>query len=366
MKKRLVSILATVVMAASILGGCGGSGGTASSAGAESDAGGAAPVKEQETSGEKIIMKISHVSSPGSARDLACHKLKEVVEEMTSGQVECQVYPSSQLGGQRDQVEGAQFGTIECVVVPTSYLGGTVPMMTLLDTPYLLPEDLEQLFELYQSDAVKALLDTTQEKGILTLGIWQTGYKQWSANKPLLDPSDMKGLKIRVMNSPILFKQAEVLGATGITMDFGETYGALQNKAIDGQENPIDTIYDMKFHEVQTDITITNHSGLDQVVMFNKEWYDGLPENVQEAIVEGVKQGARVCLDETLALIEKDTQLILDTGKTEIHELNDEQKAAWREALVPVQEFARSSQGEDGEKIYDAIVEARKEITGEE
>ena len=175
----------------------------------------------------------------------------------------------------------------------------------------------------------------------------------------------MNGLKIRVMNSPILFKQAEVLGATGITMDFGETYGALQNKAIDGQENPIDTIYDMKFHEVQTDITITNHSGLDQVVMSNKAWYDGLPANVQEAINEGVKQGARVCLDETLALIEKDTQLILDTGKTQIHELTDEQKAAWREALGQVQEFARSSQGAEGEKIYDDIVAARKEITGE-
>ena len=81
-------------------------------------------------------------------------------------------------------MEGAQFGTIECVVVPTSYLGGTCPMMTLLDTPYLLPDDPEQLYELYQSDAIKSLRDTTTEKGILTMAIWQTGYKVWSANKP--------------------------------------------------------------------------------------------------------------------------------------------------------------------------------------
>ena len=317
---------------------------------------------EQVLAADKIVMKISHVSSPGSARDLACKKLEEVVEKLTNGQVEAQVYPSSQLGGQRDQVEGAQFGMIECVVVPTSYLGGTVPMMTLLDTPFLLPEDPEELYELYQSDAIKMLLDTTLEKGILTMAIWQTGYKEWSANKPLLYPTDMKGLKVRVMNSPILFEQAKVLGATGITMDFGETYGALQNKAIDGQENPIDTIYDMKFHEVQTDITMTNHSGLDQVVMFNKQWYDRLPQNVKDAIVEGVKQGGRVCLDETLKLIDKDTQLILATGKTKIHTLNDEQKKAWKEALVPVQQFARSSQGEEGAQIYDAIVAAREQI----
>lgn len=314
---------------------------------------------------QKVIMKISHVSAPGSARDLGCLKIKEVVEEMTNGLVECQVYPSSQLGGQRDQVEGVQFGTIECVVVPTSYLGGISEMMTLLDTPYLLPEDPEKLYEFYQSDAARALMDTTLSKGILTQEIWQTGYKAWSANKPILLPSDLNDLKVRVMNSPILFKQAEALGAVGITMDFGETYGALQNKAIDGQENPIDTIYDMKFHEVQTDITVTNHSCLDQVVMINKNWFDRQSQEVKDAVVEGVRQGGRVCLEKTLELIEKDTQLILDTGKTNIHYLNDEQKAAWLEAVVPVKEFARTSQGAEGEKLYDMIVAECERILAE-
>lgn len=313
---------------------------------------------------DKIIMKVSHVSSPGSARDLGCMKIKEVVEQMTDGRVEVQVYPSSQLGGQRDQVEGAQFGNIECVVVPTAYMGGTSPMITLLDTPYLLPEDPQHLYEFYQSDAAKALMDVTKEKGIITMAIWQTGYKQWSANKPLVNPSDMKGLKVRVMNSPILFKQAEALGANGITMDFGETYGALQSKALDGQDNPVDTIYDMKFHEVQSDITLTSHGTLDQLVLLNQKWFDGLDADIQAAITEGVKQGGKVCLDESLALVEKDTKLILDSGKTAIHELNAEQKAAWRAALAPVQEFSRTSQGDAGTKLYDAIATESNRIQG--
>lgn len=96
-------------------------------------------------SGDKIVMKISHVSSPGSARaDLGCQKLAEVVEEKTGGRVEAQIYRILPAGRTEDQVEGAQFGTIECVVVPTAYLGGTCPMMTLLDT-HLLPDDPEQL-----------------------------------------------------------------------------------------------------------------------------------------------------------------------------------------------------------------------------
>ncbi len=118
----------------------------------------------------------------------------------------------------------------------------------------------------------------------------------------------------------------------------------------------------MKFHEVQTDITLTNHSGLDQVVLFNNAWYNALPEDVKGAIVEGVKQGGRVCLEETLKMEELDAQLILETGKTTIHELTEEQKQAWREAVKPVQEFARSSQGEQGEKLYDMIVEAIAQI----
>ena len=362
MKRKMFAIAVFVLAAALSFSACAG---TQQPAAEPSAAGQPAASSAQPAPGEKITMKISHVSSPGSARDLGCQKLKEVVEATVGDKVEAQVYPSSQLGGQRDQVEGAQFGTIECVVVPTSYLGGTTPMMTLLDTPYLLPGDPEQLYELYHSDAIKALMDTTTEKGFYTKAIWQTGYKAWTANKPLIDPAEMQGLKVRVMNSPILFKQAEILGASPITMDFSETYGALQNKALDGQENPIDTIYDMKFHEVQTDITITNHAGLDQVVLVNKAWFDGLPDDVKAAIDDGIQQGGHVCLDETLALAEKDRQLILDTGKTAIHDLTEDQLNAWKEAMKPVQEFARTSQGDAGAAIYDAIVETRKSITGE-
>lgn len=313
---------------------------------------------------DKIVMKISHVAAPGSERDRGSQKVKEVVEQLTNGRVECQVYPASQLGGQRDQVEGVQFGDIEMGVLPTAYLGGFQPLITLLDTPFLLPEDYEQLFELYQSDAIRELLNTTEEKGIKTLGVWQTGYKVYTANKPLLDPSDMKGLKVRVMNSPILFEQAKVLGADGITMDFGETYSALQNKALDGQENPIPLNYDMKFHEVQTDITLTNHSSLDQLVMVNKKWFEGLDKDIQDAIIEGVRQGARECLDYTRDSVEKYSNEILATGKTKIHELTPEQRQKWMDALKPVQEFARNSQGERGKELYDAIKAEADRITG--
>lgn len=312
-----------------------------------------------------IVMKISHVGAPGTERDLGAQKIKELVEAQTNGKVEVQIYPSSQLGGQRDQVEGVQFGSIEMSIVPTSYLGSSVPMITLLDTPYLLPTDPDQLTELYASDAIKNLMDLTLEKDMKVLSIWQTGYKVWTANKPLLNPEDARGLKARVMNSPIMFKQDEVLGISAITMDFSETYAALQNGALDAQENPIPLCYDMKFTEVQSDITVTNHAGLDQLVIVNTKWFEALDPEIQEIIANAVVEGAAVCKQATLDKIDEYTKIIEAAGKPVIHYLNGEQMAAWKKALEPVKEFARNSQGELGKEIFDGIIAEAKKITGE-
>jgi C4-dicarboxylate-binding protein DctP len=306
------------------------------------------------SNGSKITMKLSHVSAPGSARDLASHKFKEVVEAETNGRVTVEIYPASQLGGQRDQVEGVQFGTIEMVVVPTAYLGGTQPLITLLDTPFFLPQNVDDLTNFYESEAVKKLLETTEETGIKSLGIWHTGYKQYTANKPLLSPDEFKGMKVRVMASPILLEEAKALGADGITMDFAETYSALQSGAIDGQTNPIDTIYDMKFHEVQSDITFTNHGTLDQLVMVNKNWFEGLDSEVQQAILKGHTEAAKVSIDKTYEAIDKYIGIIKEQG-INLHELSEAQQAAFREAVISVHEFARTHFGDRGKELFEGL-----------
>jgi C4-dicarboxylate-binding protein DctP len=162
-----------------------------------------------------------------------------------------------------------------------------------------------------------------------------------------------------------MFKQDEVLGMSAITMDFSETYAALQNGAIDAQENPIPLCYDMKFTEVQSDITVTNHAGLDQLVIVNVQWFEGLDPEIQEIIANAVKEGGAVCKASTLEKIDNYTQIMLDAGTPKIHYLNDEQLAAWKAALEPVKEFARTSQGELGAEIFDGIIAEAKRITGE-
>ncbi|MCP8615262.1 TRAP transporter substrate-binding protein [Salirhabdus salicampi] len=305
--------------------------------------------------GETIVMKLSHVGAPGSPRDLGAKKFKEVVESETNGNVKVEIYPASQLGGQREQVEGVQFGDIEMVVVPTAYLGGTQPLITLLDTPFFLPEDKDKLLELYKTDAFKDILATTEDVGIKTLGLWHTAYKHFSANKPLLTPDDFNGLKFRVMASPILIEQDKALGVTPITMDFSETYSALQSGAIDGQENPIVTSFDMKFHEVQTDFTLTSHGVLDQMVMVNKNWYEELSEDIQAAIVKGYEEGLKEVVSKTYSLVDEYSQKMEEQGVT-LHELTPDQRQALVDAVKSVKEFARNEYADQGgDKLFDAL-----------
>lgn len=305
----------------------------------------------------EIIMKLSHVGAPGSARDLGSNKFKEVVESETDGKVEVQIYPASQLGGQREQVEGVQFGNIEMVVVPTAYLGGIQPLITLLDTPYFLPESLDDLLAFYETDGFRELLDTTQDVGIVSLGLWHTGYKAFTANKPLVDPEGLKGMKVRVMPSPIIQEFASEMGADGITMDFAETYSALQTGAIDGQiDNPIDTIYDMKFHEVQSDITLSNHGTLDQIVMVNQDWFEGLDADIQEVIVKAFEESREVVVEETYVAIDKYKEQILEEG-IEIHELTDTQRQTYIDAVQPIHDFAKAHFGDEGRKLFEKLKE---------
>ncbi len=314
---------------------------------------------QDPSSSGKIVMKIAHAAKPGSARDLGAQKIKEVVEAETNGNVEVQIYPASQLGGGRDLIEGMQLDTIEMVILPSSFLGGFQPLTTIMDLPFFLPEDVDALLKVEQSEAAQKLLDSTDEIGVKTLMIWHTGYKQFTANKPLVAPEDFKGLKFRTMPSPIQMEQYNVLGATPINMEFSETYNALQTGAIDGQENPIDTTYDMKFHEVQKAITLTNHGVLDQFIMVSKNWYESLPTEIQDSIVKGVEEGRKVALEMTHEIEKEALQEFKDKG-LEIVEITPEQRQVLIDATKGLRGLYVSKYGDKAAELledFDKVIE---------
>lgn len=312
---------------------------------------------EADTQQEQYVMKIAHAAMPGSARHQGAEKIKEVVESETEGQVKVEIYPASQLGSGREQIEGMQAGTIEMVILPSAFLGGFEPLVTALDLPFFYPDEVDKLLELEKSDAMKMLLSKTEDEGIKCLALWHTGYRQFTSKpRPLTSPEAFKGLKFRSMPSPIQVKMYEVYGGTPITMPFSETYSALQTGAIDGQDNPITTNYDMKFYEVQKYMTLTRHGLLDQVIMVGKDWFEDLPENIQNAIIKGVQEGQEVCLSRIKENEAKYLKAMKDSG-LEVIELTDEQRTAFVEASAQVKQFYIEKYGDEAEEIIKALEE---------
>ena len=188
-----------------------------------------------------------------------------------------------------------------------------------------------------------------------TLAVWHTGYKTWTADKPLDSVAAYKGLKARVMPSKVLVRQDELLGMTPISMPFSETYTALQTRAIDAQENPIVTSFFMKFYEVQDYMTMTNHGTLDQLVMLSKSWWDGLPADCQAAVVEAVDAGGVLTADKTYELIGKAEGAFAKAGM-KLVPFTPEAFAEAQSAVLPgVEAFYVEENGPAARKILDGF-----------
>ena len=156
----------------------------------------------------------------------------------------------------------------------------------VFDLPYILP-DLKTLRKVTEGPLGLRLLKLLDSKGITGLAYWDNGFKQMSANKKLVAPADYQGVKFRIQSSRVLQAQFKALGSLPQVMAFSEVYQALQTGVVDGQENTWSNIYTQKMHEVQKYITETNHGYIGYVVIVNKKFWDDLPADIRDQLVEG-------------------------------------------------------------------------------
>ena len=319
--------------------------------------------RDSARGGDRIRIMVSHVGPPGCARDVGSHMIGEALERMFPGQFEVQVYPAGQLGGQREQIEGMQQNAFQVSVNPIAYLGGFVPVVTMLSSPFWLPEDYDDLQELYKSPEIKGLFDTTIPSNFYTFNLYHDGYCHYTATRPLNHPNDVRGLRVRVMASPILMFQAETLGATPITMDWGETYSALQTGVIDGQDNPITNTYDMRLHEVLTHFTLTYHTTVEEAVYVNKDFFDNLSSQHQAGFLDAVEEG-RIAANATTHRLTAEAIADMRSRGTVFIELTPAQRQPWIDATAPVRAFSRNNFPDaDGARHFDNITAAIQRIT---
>lgn len=307
----------------------------------------------------KWNMKFGHDMPEDSAQHVAALKYAELVKERTKGQVEIKVFPAQQLGTDPEMVQQAQMGTLEIVLPPTAKISGFAPSLQLADLPFLFPskEICYQVLDGPVGDKLMALLES---KGLKGVSFWESGFKQMTANKAIRKPEDFAGMKVRVMESPILIAQYKQVKANPIPIDFAETYNALQQGVVEAQENPLVSIVNMKFYEVQKYTMLSNHGFLGYAFLFSKKVYDGLPAHIQKVLRETARELAPFERAET-ARREGGYVERIKKGGSQIVEFSTAEKAAFEKAFRPVhQQFAKTI-GEDLLKeTYTHIEKLRK------
>ncbi|GJD58190.1 TRAP transporter substrate-binding protein [Methylobacterium dankookense] len=294
-----------------------------------------------------IIIKFSHVTASDTPKGRAADKFKELAEKKTGGKVKIEVYPNSTLYKDKEELEALQLGSVQMLAPSLAKFGPLgVKEFEVFDLPYILP-DREALRKVVDGPMGASLLKKLEPKGFIGLAYWDNGFKQMTANKPLLLPADFRGQKMRIQSSKVLEAQFRALGAIPQVMAFSEVYQALQTGVVDGTENTASNIFTQKMHEVQKHLTVSNHGYIGYAVIVNKGFWEGLPADVRGQLDEAMKE-ASVYANE-IAKKDNDDALeaIRKAGKTEIHNPTPEQVAAWKKALVSVHKDMASRIGKE-------------------
>lgn len=302
--------------------------------------------KPIENQVEKYTLKFywTTADSENDPYAIGAHEFKDLVEEKTQGRVTVQLFPNSQLGGERDAIEGISLGTIDMGIITNAPISGFVPQFQVLDLPFIF-SDKQQAYKVLDGEVGKSLLGKLEERGIKGLGFAEGGFRQMINNvRAIKTPQDVAGVKFRVMENPIYIGMFKALGSNPTPMAWGETFTAVQQKTIDGLEIPIPVIHQNKFYEVTKHLSLTNHTYSPLVFMISMKTWNKLPEDIQQAIQASVEETLPIQRQKNSENVEKLLK-DLEAKGMEVNEIDDPQE--FREKVVPIYKDYEEAIGKD-------------------
>jgi len=241
---------------------------------------------------EVVKIRLGHAGPPGDVMNQSIDLLSEYVKEHTDGKYVIENFGASQLGNERDLIEGISLGTIDMTLVTNPPLDNFIPEASFYELPGLYT-DLDHVHKVANSDVVRDYFaEKTLEKNMRLLAVTDGGFRSITSSvKPINELDDLRGLKIRVQESPLIEDTYHAIpGASPTPIPVGDLYTSLEQGIIDGQENPPILINDLKLAEVQKYLTLTEHSYFPRHLFINEEVWSDLPEDVQDVFIEGSKE----------------------------------------------------------------------------
>ncbi|AYD65791.1 TRAP transporter substrate-binding protein [Achromobacter sp. B7] len=217
-------------------------------------------------------------------------KFADLVAEKSGGKMKVSIYANAVLGGDPQNLSAVRGGTLDFTSMATGLLAGIDKRFMVFDLPFLF-DDAREAYAVSDGPVGKRLLDGLADHGLVGLGIWDLGFRNMTnSRRPITGVQDFQGLKIRVIAAPVYIEMFKTLGANPVPMTFGEVYGALESKAIDGQDNPVGVIQSAKFAEVQKYLSLTRHIYTGMPFLMSKKTWDGMSPAERQIILDAANE----------------------------------------------------------------------------
>ena len=294
MRNRIKKIISTVLCAglvAGLAGGCSGTG---------------------DINGGKRIIRVALSQSETHPEYTGMEKFKEVVEKKLGDKYEVQIYPNELLGGQTKAIELTQTGAIDFVVAGTPNLEIFADVYEVFSMPYLFTSEEAYFASMNDTDYMEKVYESTDDTGLRVMTWFNVGSRNFYAKKPINTPEDLKGLKMRVQQSPASVKMANAFGAAASPMSFGEVYTAIQQGVIDGAENNELALTENKHGEVAKYYSYTMHQIIPDVLIANLKFLNGLSDEEKEVFYDAAQQATEIEMEAWDTQVEKAKEIAQD------------------------------------------------------
>lgn len=295
---------------------------------------------------DPITIKFSHITADTTPKGQGALMFKRLAEERLPGKVQVQVFANSSLFGDGKEMEALLMNEVQMLAPAPSKLEQYTKQLQLFDLMFLF-DDVAAAQRFQNSEKGRALLKSMEPKGITGLAYWLNGMRQLTANKPLVDPKDARGLKFRVQPSDLQAAQYSQLRAVPRKMAFAEIYQGLQTGVVNAQDNPWSNIHTQKYYEVQKYMIESNHGIGNYVLITNTKFWNGLPADIRTELEKVVEEVTVEVNRQAEALNEDARKHIVESGMTEFITLTPEQRAAWRDAVRPAWKAFEADIGTD-------------------
>ncbi|AGT32293.1 C4-dicarboxylate ABC transporter substrate-binding protein [Geobacillus genomosp. 3] len=297
--RRMAVFSAILSLLLLLLSGCG-------SSGSKSTAGG--------KTGETRVIKVANYFAESHPQNVALReKFKKIVEEKSGGSLKVEIYPNSALGAEQEFYNGVRNGTIE-MGIPGLIMQNDIPKMGVPEWPFLF-RDFEHVKKVLNGPIGKEITAELEAKhGVVPLAWSANGFRMFSSNRTIDSIDDFKGLRLRMPNIPNYITVGKLLGANVTPLPISEVFTALEQKVVDGQDNPIATLRASGWYEVQADVLESNHMFSPNVYVVNKKFWDSLTDEQRKIIQEAAKEAANYEFELMEKSYEEDKKFLQEHG----------------------------------------------------